>query len=308
MKCSDTNYKDAPGFCLQEGGLELTVLRRGAKIQSLRHCGKELLWQSESRHYKFSGYGDDFMTGECSGFDEMFPTIAACPYPDGLWRGTELPDHGEVWTQDWDASADSGGVTLSVYGVRLPYKLTKRVSLEGSDALLDYHAKNLSGYPLKYIWAADPLFVLEEGMRIELNGCTEIINVSDDPGGGLGAYGEKHPWPQCSPGRDLSVLSRLPKRFNKYYVWDALAENKSSLIYPDGRHVTLSAPADVVPYLGVWTDEGGFMGRSMFCAAPEPCTGALDRLDTADLFGKVSTLPPRGSASWRLTVSLGHIY
>lgn len=305
MLCDETSYKGAPGYTLEDGDLSVTVLKRGAKLQSIRFCGRELLWQSPGTEYRYSEYGDLFETGEFSGFDDMFPNISACPYPDGVWRGTELPDHGEVWTQEWDCAPDGDGVTFAVHGVKLPYSLEKRVSLYDGAVRLDYRAENLSRCPMKYIWAAHPLFILEEGMRLEIPGCTRIMNVCGDPNA-LGAYGERHTWPLCSSGRDLSVLSRLNRSFNKYYVWDELAENRSSLVYPDGLRVTLNAPAGSVPYLGVWTDEGGYGDYGMYCAAPEPCTGAFDRLDIADLFGRVSVLDGYEYAGWSLTVNIDY--
>ncbi|MDL2214325.1 hypothetical protein LJB76_02040 [Clostridia bacterium OttesenSCG-928-O13] len=305
MSIQPTTYKGAPGWHLSSGALTATVLRRGAKVQSLCWQGKELLWQNrQSEQYAFSSYGDIFETGEFSGFDDMFPNVAASPYPGGVWNGTPLPDHGEVWTQDWDCAVQQDALLCTVHGVRLPYRLEKRVSLAGGNALvLEYRAENLSAYPLKYIWAAHPLFVLEEGLRLDIPGCREIINACWDPIS-LGAYGAHHPWPVASGGRDLSRLSPQNGCFNKYYVWGPLPQNRSTLRYAGGPSVTLSAPADAVPYLGVWTDEGGYGGYGMACAAPEPATGAMDRLDTADLFGQVSVLPPQGAATWHLHITL----
>lgn len=305
MECLETSYKNVPAYSLCQGELSITVLKRGAKLQSIRFKGKELLWQLGGEAYKQSNYGDIFETGEFSGFDDMFPNISACFYPDGMWKGTQLPDHGEVWTQDWIGGMTQNGIGLSVYGVKLPYKLTKHISVEKNAILLDYRAENLSQYPLKYIWAAHPLFILEDGMKLELIGCEELMNVCDDPKQ-LGTYGEHHPWPVCARGRDMSRLTSKNRSYNKYYVWNQLKENRSALMYPDGTVVTLSAPVDKVPYLGVWTDEDGY-GYDMRCAAPEPCTGAFDRLDTADLFGRVSVLESHKSVDWRLTISVEQI-
>ena len=38
---------------------------------------------------------------DASGFDECFPTIGACAYPEAPWQGVIAPDHGELWTLPW---------------------------------------------------------------------------------------------------------------------------------------------------------------------------------------------------------------
>lgn len=302
-KIEACRYKDAPGWRLSDGPLEATVLQRGAKIQSLQLAGKELLWQNSGPAYRFSSYGDVFETGEFSGFDDMFPNISAGPYPGGIWSNTPLPDHGEVWTQDWACTVEENRLAFAVNGIRLPYRLEKTVALENGTLHLGYRAVNLTPYPMKYLWAAHPLFVLEEGTQLALEGCAAIVNAAEDKAA-LGSFGTLHPWPVCLSGRDLSHLGPSHRTYNKYYVWNPLTVNRSALRYPDGTTLTLDAPADRVPYLGVWTDECGYGGYGMACVAPEPCTGAFDRLDLADLYGRVSVLNGRGTANWTLTISI----
>lgn len=297
-------WKGIPAWRLSAGPVEAVLTPQGGKVQSLRLGGRELLWQGKNKTYRTSQYGDVFETGEFSGFDDMFPNISAGRYPGGLWDGTLLPDHGEVWTQPWRDAETDGGLELTVCGVRLPYRLTKKAVVTERSLELSYEAENLTAHPMQYLWAAHPLFLLEDGMTLELPGAKEIVNTC---GGckSLGPFGEHHPWPVSKDGRDLSRLTTENQCYNKYYVWNPLDENLSRLWYPNGLTVTLRAdPVSAVPYLGVWTDEGGYGGYGMACAAPEPCTAPMDRLDAAALFGKESVLPPHGSARWRLIITM----
>lgn len=298
-----TSFKGAEGWALEAGPLRVVLTRYGGKIQSLRHAGRELLWQRNGAAYRYSEYGDIFETGEFSGFDDMFPNISAGAYPGGVWDGTSLPDHGEVWSMLWQCEARGDALFCAAHGVRLPYRLEKTLRLSPQALTLNYTAHNLSHHPLKYIWAAHPLFVLEEGTRLVLPGCREILNASPDPGN-LGGFGAAHPWPVSRSGRDMSVLSPQNKTCNKYYVWNDPGQTTARLEYPGGLRVTLEAPHEQAPYMGVWIDEAGYGGHNMACAAPEPCTGALDRLDLADLYGRISVLPPQGSARWQLTIRI----
>ena len=300
-------YKDIEGIEVSNDLLSLIVLpSSGGKIQSIRFCDKEYLVQNPSKNFITAEYDADYLDGDFSGFDEMFPTITACPYPGGVWNGINLPDHGEVWALPFETESNQQSLRLSVHGVRLPYLFSKSISLDGPQLIIDYCAENLSGFPMKYIWAAHPLFILEEGTRLHLPYAHSIMNVY----GGckyLGDFGEKHPWPVSNDNRDLSVLSPEQRCCNKYYVWNRLKHNESTIEYPNGDTITLSCDAAAVPYLGLWVDEKGYNDGTVACVAPEPCTGAFDSVALADTFGRVAQLPPHGKASWQLRIAFKKI-
>ncbi len=296
-----TLYKDAVGYLLTLGGLNVTVLRRGGKLQSIRWDGREWLWQRQGTHFRFAAYGARFETGEFSGFDDMFPTISACPYPQADFSEVTLPDHGEVWTQDFDCREEGSQLWCGVKGVALPYRFSKGVSLEENSIVIQYQVENLSDKTLCYLWAAHPLFVLQDGMRVEIPGAETIFNAAMDQDN-LGAFGQIHPWPVCASGRDMRRLSGQHHTFQKYYVWNSLSQNQVLLHYPDGTTLTMEATVAQAPYLGMWVDECGYGGYHMRCVAPEPCTAALDRLDFAAAYDKQSLLPPLGTASWQLRI------
>lgn len=301
MKIEKTGFKNADGYRLTCGELAAVVTEYGGKIQSLQKNGCELLWQNRaSGDYRFSAYGDVFETGEMSGFDDMFPNIAAGLVPDGFFRGVALPDHGEVWSQRWDCVPGENGLTLTAHGVRLPYAFSKTIRMDEGGFSVDYAAENLCEQELPFLWAAHPLFALEPGTRLEIPDCREIMNVY----GGqkyLGPYGEHHDWPVSKDGRDLRTLSPEEKCCTKYYVWNPLRENRAEILRPDGIRIAMTAPVDAAPYLGVWYDEDG--GGTQ-CVAPEPCTAAFDSLHAAALFGRDSRLAPRETRRWTLRVAI----
>lgn len=304
MKIERITYKGIGGWRLTDGDLAATVTDYGAKIQSIRFGGKEMLVQSNSRSetYIISEYGDPFEKGEFSGFDQMFPNVSAGIYPAEPWKDVELPDHGEVWSRMWESSTDRGALCLRTAGVRLPYELRMRIRMRDNEIEINYHAGNLSGHDMDYIWCCHAQFILEDGMRLIPDDAAEIFNAA----GGqkyLGAYGEIHGWPVSGDGRDLRTLSSENRCCNKYWIWNALSRNRCTLEYPDGRRVVLTAPVDKVPYLGVWTDECGYGGYGMRCAAPEPATAAPDSLEAARRYQRMSILPAGGCDDWWLKIS-----
>jgi len=296
------SYKNVEGIELTNDKISALVLPfSGGRIQSIRFLGKEYLMQKLGKDFIVPEYDTNYLDGELSGFDDMFPTITACGYPGGVWDGVRLPDHGEVWALAFSSKIVDSTLKLGVHGVRLPYLFEKQISLGDSRIVIDYCARNLSPFPMKYIWAAHPSFILEEGTSLQLPYAKSIMNAY----GGckyLGAFGEIHPWNVSNDSRDLSLLSPEQRSCNKYYVWNELERNETIIEYPNGDSITVSCDVEKVPYLGVWVDEMGFGDGSMACIVPEPCTGAFDSTALADTFGKVAQLPPNGEHTWRLCI------
>ena len=69
-----------------------------------------------------------------------------------------------------------------------------------------------------------------------------------------------------------------------------------------GDTVGLSYPVNKLPYLGIWVNEGGY--KDQYNIAPEPGTGALDRLDIAKQWNRVSVLKAKSEYSWYLNITL----
>ncbi len=237
----------------------------------------------------------------------MFPTISRCFYEAAPWAGLEAPDHGEVWTVPWEAVVEPDSVTLSVSGTRFPYRLQKTVSLEGPALVARYAATNLCGFPLDFIWAAHPLFNAAEGMRfIVPSGMTKVINAV--PGPTLGGYGKLMDFPRARLADGTEVqLDRVPCRndagWQKYWFADKVTEGWC-MLRDDARRLTIGMafPPAAVPYLGMWLNEGGYCGQ--YNVAPEPATGAMDRIDFANMWGMGSVLGPAERREWHLIIAL----
>ena len=141
----------------------------GSRMVSLVHVPSGREWLEPGHGPADPGYGAPFPEGGLCGWDEMFPSIDPCRYPEDPWRGAEIPDHGEVWSIPWQAELRDGALHLRTHGVRFPYRLEKRLSFDGDGALLiHYRAENLSPFPFRFAWTAHPLFRVNPGTRIEL--------------------------------------------------------------------------------------------------------------------------------------------
>ncbi|MGG1876558.1 hypothetical protein ABDI30_03065 [Paenibacillus cisolokensis] len=301
------------GFTVWRGGtteLEVAIVPElGNRVISLRNrqTGREWMVQPTGA-FDQARYADSFERRDGSGWDDMFPTINPCRYPDFPWAGTELPDHGEVWALPWEASVSDGALSCHVHGVRLPYELTKTYTFPREDCLrMEYTVRNHSPFPLSFLWAAHPLFAIEEGMELIVPAGLDQIAVSYSAGGRLGKTGDIRPWPQPLPDQPelrLDVTAGPDDgTAEKYYFSGALTEGAVSLYHPRTKEgVRLSFPVEKVPYLAVWANYGGY--RDQYHLALEPATGWLDDVAYAMARRAAAEAPGRGAYTWYLELCL----
>ena len=69
-----------------------------------------------------------------------------------------------------------------------------------------------------------------------------------------------------------------------------------------GLNIGLAWPGDTVPFLGIWVNEGGWADQ--YNVAPEPATGAMDRVDFARMWAMNSVLRAGEKEEWRLSITL----
>jgi len=308
----DGRYKDQSSFILENQTLRAEFVAHGGRMVSLRdkRIDHEFLFQQEEARYVRGEYGGLMANNQAGGYDDMFPTIVECYYQHFPWKGTAVPDHGEVWCLDWDMLREESSLAMSIHGVRFPYRLTRRVTMPAEDQIrLDYKLENFSAFPMWYLWSAHPILRVEEGARIVLPEECRLATTGMSLSGRIGGYGHQFTWPICTDAQgkkhDLSLI-RSPEAHDgtAYYFTDRLAHGHCSMKYPSiGRTLTLSFPPESIPYLGVVTAEG-IIGDPRFLALLEPCTAPLARLDTLPQYTKDSLIAAKGTKEWFLTFSI----
>lgn len=314
MKIYASTYRGIESLVLESPALRAEFLpQAGAKLASLldKEHGVEHLWQPKADPYPLPEYDAPFTRNEMFGLDEMFPTLCECHYEHAPWKGTRLPDHGEVWALPWDVEIlDGAALHFWTYGVRLPYRLDKWVRFSDERILRsEYEARNLSPFDFDFIWTIHPLFNVVEGSRLILPpGVEQIINVFGGRGGRLGEPYALHPWPKTqTPTGEPYALDRISPRqtrqWEKYYVHGKMPEGWCALQRPDtGDTVALSYPVEALPYLGFWINECGW--DEQYNMGFEPCTAAHDRLDFAAKWGTSATLCGKSTRRWHMNLTV----
>jgi hypothetical protein len=308
----ESQYKDQPAITLESDSIRVQFLPGiGAKMASLvyKPRGYELMVQRPGEEYLLQPFDGDYVAGECTGFDDMFPTIDLCYYDRFPWQGTKMADHGEVWSLPWQYEIEGEMSHFTVHGVRFPYEMEKWVSLRDDSILhLDYRLTNCSPFDLDFVWAAHMMINVEEGTELMLPQGVRSIVGAFSIGGNFGTYGDEFTWPidtlPDGSQRDFrKIQSKSARVAYKYYVKGRMPEGWCGLKYHQRDFsLVLSFPVAQVPYLGVLPNEGGW--RDYYNIFLEPCTASFDRPDAARYRGEVATVPGNATYEWYLDIAV----
>ena len=284
----------------------------GGKISSLTWNGREVLARNPRKSFRLAKYAAPFADYDASGFDECFPTIGPCRYPEPPLMGIEVPDHGELWSIPWTETPHGGGLCFHVKGIRFPYLFTRWIELPNAGHVrLRYEVTNQVDEPFKCMWSAHPLLALRPGLIIHL---PEGVRVRVDwsKQGRLGQLLDEHPWPvtRDTTGHPVDLSKILPESVglvDKLYT-TRLPEGWCALRDPeDGYYVAMLFSPEDIPYVGLSINLGGWPveGPGYYNLGLEPCNGYPDRLDVAIERGHCMTLPARGSLKWEWNLFVG---
>jgi len=266
---------------LSTAHFELAVdLERGAKITSLKDStGYE--WLAQAVPGAVPVAGTKFTDAEMSGWDECAPTIEEC-----LVDGVQIPDHGDVWDQEFTGSAAHAHIKRDELGFTFERSITEVA--EGIH--LSYRATALRER-VPFLWAAHPQFSAPPGTRVELGECL-IVDIWEP-------VSEPRP-PQAA---DATIDTLSDGQCRKWYVSPAEPVFAASLVKADGRSLDLSWSASC-PYVGVWFDHALHSREPVI--AIEPSIGYYDSLDRAVALDRVAYLAPREPLEWWVEIRATH--
>ncbi len=310
---TQTVYKGLDAWTLENDALRLTFLPGYAcKMASLinKKTGREWLFQSNNDTLRVPEYGASFAEYDSSGFDEVFPSIDACPYPDGSWHGMPIPDHGEVWAMPWESihSPDDLAAKAIVQSQTLPYVFSKNIMLRNNEVLFEYRVENTSDEDFKFIWTPHCLLACSPATRLLIpENLTEVMTV-EHSSKRLGPWGTRHAYPQTTDihGLKMDLAATEPRTVRnceKFYFTQPNTAGWCGIEHTDtGEKLIYTYDADKVPYLGVWKTQGGYRGD--YNLALEPCTGVYDDLYMASKIRRVAVVGPKSTYEWTFKMTV----
>jgi galactose mutarotase-like enzyme len=312
---AQTTVAGFPAFQIDTGPLALTLIPAlGGKISSLRdtRSGREWLWRNPNLAYAQHGPTASYIAlGDTGGWDECFPSVAACPYPAAPWADTPIPDHGELWCQPATVTidADETQVTLLTiwHGLALPYRFERTLRLQRGAASVHvrYRVTNLGAAALHWIWSAHPLLAIEPGMRLLLPATARFNHWASVPADLL-PHTTGITFPQVRPDLSLDPLP-APSAAIALKLWsDPVTSGWATVAASDGA-LRMTWDAALLPNIAFWFNCGAW---GIPAAAPyynlglEPCIGAQDSLALAAAAGQCAVLAAGQERTWWLNVDL----
>jgi len=297
MNIYENKFKDRPAVVVESGSFIATFLPQdGGKLVSLkvRGSGKELMVVKKEPNYKVLAYDGDYVSSECSGFDDMFPTVDPYKPSEGFYKGIHYPDHGEVCRIAYHAGVSDTELVMEAKSKLFSLEYGKVIS-EAADGGLDiaYRIKNNSTEPFQFLWAGHIMLQGEEGVRvftpfekdtpIEMMFATKGTPKAELPLDRLCGY---------KPGKGPAY---------KFYYLEPMKEGNFGLEYSDGSRLVFEVDPEKLPYLGLWFNNGEF--QNLYSITPEPCTVPFDAPDRAAKRGYRSSIPAKGDFTFKLHIA-----
>src|SRR5579862_4728494 len=196
---------------VENEALRLLVLpEAGAKVWQIHYkpLAADLLWNNPgvapSRQTLHATY-DDTWSG---GWDELFPNDEA-----GESVGYGLPDHGELWTGEWEAyQVEWGGVPSLEMRYQTPvshFQVVKTLRLRPGSAVLDvrYRLTNQGTEQFPFLFKLHPAFAVSAHHRIDFPAMT--VRREPEFAGTLEAAPLIFPWPDAQIDETILDLRQV---------------------------------------------------------------------------------------------------
>lgn len=294
-------------FGLRSTTVELRVVPElGARVTHLTciPSGREWMWRPDEDSLLFRNQlGDGFAESTKWGLDECLPTIGPCH-----WRGRDLPDHGEAWSEQWDVDLAAFAAGKIATRLRLPIspmKIERTIELNGDRVILSYALTNLADEDLDFLWSLHPLLTIQPDDQIQLPPSVTRVTTFLGINCSLGDKGTSWAWPNPIPGVHVDQLMLGgPNTAIKCFTpplsegWAAVENQRS------GDYLRLQFDANELNTLGIWINRGGWSGYHH--VAIEPTNGAPDPLDEAvSKWGRYGSLRGGETRQWQVTIEVG---
>ena len=289
----------------------------GSKMISLinKKSGTQFLLENQDKNkiYRKAFHGADYSLYDASGFDECFPTIEAAEIIiEHIGNGNkklQYPDHGELWSKEWDYELTDTSIFFYADGVNAGYSFRKIITLEENRVIINYSLVNKSAFPLYYIWSGHPLLAIEEGDRIIMPpGIYKLfLNWTSDDN--IGEFGHYIPWSgEAGEANSFYDVKSADTGMALKGFTDSLRHGFAGLFRSHkNESVLISFDYKKLPYLGVWLCFGGWPAGAVkkhYTVALEPTTGRPDSLSESVKRNECSVLDINEERNWKIEFSL----
>lgn len=309
LQCSSGSaVHDLAAVILENDLLRIVVLpEAGSRIWQITYkpLASDLLWNnpalSPARQPRHASY-DDTWSG---GWDELFPNDEA-----GRLGAIDLPDHGELWTSEWQAQLfhqeDTAGVRLRTETPLSRFVAEKTLVLSPDSAILkiEYRLTNQGPEPFPFLWKLHPAFNVSPQHRIDFPRMTVVREPEFE--GTLAGTPAVFSWPCVSVGDEMLDLRHVPDVSSHalhFFYGTELAAGWCGVTNQEKRlAAALRFDPEVFASCWLFATYGGW--RDLNVAVLEPATGYPFRMQSMIDEGRARWLAPGESLSTAVLFSV----
>lgn len=284
----------------------------GGKLRSLvsKTSGREFFYQDRRTGFEpDNGYSHH----DISGWDECFPSVAACHgnLPGG--GAYDYPDHGTLWQRPWNARKEDGVLSMSCELEEYGCSFARRCSFAPENTLLlEYRIENAGDRDIPYVYSAHPLLAVDDSCRVvmpkEMTRAYNYISAENSPILN-GSWFEL----SSDTGSDITgPYSAARRTFIKCFS-DKLESPLAVVEYPrSGERLVFTQDIAALPHLGFLAQQGyDSLGDGYFAGecllAFEPTTGVGDDIATCVQTKTLSVLTAGSSMNFEIRISVERI-
>ena len=293
-----TKYKDRPAILVKSSTLKATFLPLdGAKLVSLIRIsdGKELLSTRPDSKYKVLAYDGDYVDSECSGFDDMFPTVDPFTPKSGPFKGVTYPDHGETCRIPYEVTFSQDELIMTAQSKIFPITYKKRVTAkDNGEIVLSYLIENKGDHDFPFLWAGHVMLQGEEGMK--------IVSPFDESVPTKMMFAPKGVDESALSLTGLSAFEPKTGSAYKFYYEKPMPNGVFGAQYKDGSSLLFTVDEKKLPYLGYWINNGEF--QDIYTLTPEPCSVPYDSPERASEKGLTSIIKAQESFSFEIEITI----
>lgn len=254
----ETFYKDRSAIAVECDKFTALFLQQdGAKLASFKtKDSEEFLAQAQGEKYRRLSLDGDYISSECSAFDDMFPAIDPC-----VINGMQYLDHGEVCRREHKVDIDGDRVTFKCELESLNITYQKTAYAQNGALFIKYHIQNHNDFDFPYVWAGHMMFKGENGAY-----CVSDF-APDSP--------KRVMFGAPKSDKTAHILQQKGNKHYKFYYTQAKPPIKCGIVYPESKKkILVEFDNEIIKYLGLWMNPGDFNG--MYNFALEPCSALYD--------------------------------
>ena len=175
------------------------------------------------------------------GYDDCFPTVDPCVYPDEQWH---VPDHGELCWLEWSVEERKSCVVFKVVSKALPVTFSRAMHFRKNTLTWRFKVENRGARALPFIHVMHPL--MDPGLVRALHTpeCDVMINEATNEPIMCKTIGE--------------YLVQRPDGTAEMVLLRGIKEGKVCAVFSNGLKLTVLFPSDLFPTLGIWWNNGGY--------------------------------------------------